>query len=168
MSAIARTQEAELIMVGTRGKTGLEHILRKYGRANHSYGALPRVDYPDGETSCGGKLEYGKDERHAQSNTRAGRFFRLFTGRTGVRGIGCPTITGFHHTSSCTGACVVRIRFHAPSRVTKREQVRTELTGRLSKLASASRLGRASRPSSPYFRWAAGRFSPRYGSISVD
>src|SRR6185437_14734245 len=147
------------------GRPVSTHLAGKYGRANHSDGALPRVDYPDGETSCGGKLEYGKDERHAQSNTRAGRFFRLFTGRTGVWGIGCPTITGFHHTSSCTGVCVVRIRFHAPSG--DEAGTGSDRTDRaVVQACIGARLGR--RPVRVrHFRWAAGRFSPRYGSISV-
>ncbi len=137
VSAVAQTQEAELIVVGTRGKTGLEHILlgstaeRIIRMAPCPVLTVPMVKQP-AEGSSGTEKQNIPPKRilvpvdFSDCSLDALEYGTLVAQRSQA------FITLLHVLEPVSYG----LDFTLP-RVTKREHVRTELTRRLSKLASA-------------------------------
>ncbi|MDF0674287.1 MAG: universal stress protein [Nitrospira sp.] len=137
VSAIAQTQEAELIVVGTRGKTGLEHILL----GSTAERIVRMAPCPVLTVSMVKQRADGSSNTEMPNSPPKRMLVPVDFSDCSLDALEYGALAAQRSQASLTLVHVLEpvsygLDFTLP-RVTKREQVRTELTKRLSKLASA-------------------------------
>ncbi|MBH0179833.1 MAG: universal stress protein [Nitrospira sp.] len=153
----ARAEETAVIVVGTRGNTGLKHILLgSTAERVIRMAPCPVLAVP----------VHVQEAPGTPPNPCSDRLFRLCSRRAGVRGVGRPAGTGVSHASACVGAGRLWTGFH----VSACRQARAdswETDGTTVQPCFGIYIG-WSLVRLHHFGWTAGRFDPRDGQIAVD